>query len=140
MNVNLQASRDPKSSLTNHMKRLMDETVASGFRRYSSGETWRPSVNLYEDKRACYIVVDLAGVDYEKIDIRVHNGMLEMTGDRETPRPPEIEGFAHLHLMEIDHGTFCRKIHLPATIDTDRISAVYSVGYLWIDLPKKGTS
>ena len=41
-----------------------------------------------------------------------------------------------IHLMEIDHGAFCREVELPEDIDRERISANYRNGMLWIELPK----
>ena len=42
-----------------------------------------------------------------------------------------------VHLMEIDHGTFCRTIEVPANVEQDQIAANYHLGMLWITLPKK---
>ena len=41
-----------------------------------------------------------------------------------------------IHLMEIDHGAFCREVELPQDVDRERISATYRNGMLWIELPK----
>ena len=41
-----------------------------------------------------------------------------------------------IHLMEIDHGSFCREVELPEDVDRDRIAANYRNGMLWIELPK----
>jgi HSP20 family molecular chaperone IbpA len=41
-----------------------------------------------------------------------------------------------IHLMEIDHGSFCREVELPEDVDRERISATYRNGMLWIELPK----
>ena len=41
-----------------------------------------------------------------------------------------------IHLMEIDHGAFCREVELPEDVDRERISATYRNGMLWIELPK----
>ncbi|HZN64773.1 MAG TPA: Hsp20/alpha crystallin family protein [Tepidisphaeraceae bacterium] len=42
-----------------------------------------------------------------------------------------------VHLMEIDHGSFCREVELPEDVDRKRIAANYRNGMLWIELPKK---
>ena len=41
-----------------------------------------------------------------------------------------------IHLMEIDHGSFCREVELPEDVDRDRIVANYRNGMLWVELPK----
>ncbi|MGF1633898.1 MAG: Hsp20/alpha crystallin family protein [Phycisphaerae bacterium] len=43
---------------------------------------------------------------------------------------------ARVHLMEIDHGSFCREVELPADVNRDRIIAAYRNGMLWVELPK----
>jgi HSP20 family molecular chaperone IbpA len=42
-----------------------------------------------------------------------------------------------VHLMEIDHGAFCREVELPDDVHRDRIVASHRNGLLWIELPKK---
>jgi HSP20 family molecular chaperone IbpA len=41
-----------------------------------------------------------------------------------------------VHLMEIDHGGFCRDVELPEDVDRDKIRAHYRDGILWIEIPK----
>jgi HSP20 family protein len=42
-----------------------------------------------------------------------------------------------VHLMEIDHGSFVREVELPANVESDKISAKYRDGLLWVEVPKK---
>ena len=41
-----------------------------------------------------------------------------------------------VHLMEIDHGSFCRTVEIPATVIEKKITATYADGLLWVTLPK----
>ncbi len=43
-----------------------------------------------------------------------------------------------VHVMEIDHGPFCREVELPDNVDHLRIQATHRNGLLWIELPKSG--
>jgi HSP20 family protein len=43
-----------------------------------------------------------------------------------------------IHVMEIDHGPFCREVDVPENVDKERISATHRNGLLWIELPKAG--
>jgi HSP20 family protein len=107
---------------------------------FSAGETWAPSVNLYENDTAYLVCVDLAGVEKEKIDVTVDRNMLSLKGTRAVPvaRGPGAEsGRLRVHVMEIDHGMFCRHVELPEDVIKDRITASYNNGLLWIELPKK---
>jgi len=114
-----------------------------GYFSFYPSETWTPNVNLYETDTAYLVCVDLAGVDKEKIDLTVENNRLKLRGTRAVPSNAEsaetdLRGRrVRLHLMEIDHGAFCREVELPDDVKHDRINASYRSGLLWIELPKK---
>src|SRR4051794_6737873 len=97
-----------------HMARQMNkltEQLQRGFYNFSPGETWTPSVNLYETDTGYLVCVDLSGVDKEKIEITVEHQILRLRGQRSVPtRADGSEGDLHhrrvrVHLMEIDHGS-----------------------------------
>jgi HSP20 family protein len=120
------------------------EQAQKGYFAFAPGETWTPSVNLYETEAAYHVCVDLAGVDKEKIDIVVHDGRMSLKGTRAVPSCEEIvEGDddrprrVRVHVMEIDHGAFCREVELPRDVHQEQIVAKYDNGVLWIHLPKK---
>ncbi len=92
---------------------------------------------LYEDEKHYCMIADLAGVQVEEIDLRVDEGMLILSGRRDTPGMQQQFGEKRVHLMEIDHGRFCRKVQLPSDVIIDKIQASYRVGYLVVRLPKK---
>jgi HSP20 family protein len=132
----------PFGQMARQMSRLMDQ-LQKGFMSYRTGETWAPSVNVYENESAYVVCVDLAGVEKDKIDLQVSDGQLRLKGARPVPAHPEApeaasrQGRWRVHLMEIDNGSFCRAVDLPADVAADRISASYCDGLLWIDIPKK---
>jgi HSP20 family protein len=116
-----------------------------GFYSFFPHQSWTPSVNLYETETAYLVCVDLSGVEKQKIDIEVVQQRLTLKGVREVPAcppaPAPVEGAGRwrvrLHLMEIDHGAFAREVELPQNVQQDKISARYTDGMLWIELPKK---
>lgn len=123
-----------------HLKRFLEQ---KGYYNFCPGETWTPSVNLYEDADFYLVCVDLAGVDKAKIDIEVIDHRLTITGTRQTPiyqpEVPSADGNPRklrVHLMEIDHGAFKREVELPVDVSREKISAVHRNGLLWIELPK----
>lgn len=127
------------SPASGQLKRFLEQ---KGYYNFCPGETWTPSVNLYEDA-GCYLVcVDLAGVDKSKIEIEVVDHRLTISGKRETPayHPDEAPDGSpqrlRVHLMEIDHGAFRREVELPLDIKREKITAVHRNGLLWIELPK----
>jgi len=123
------------------------EQAQKGYYNFCPSETWTPNVNLYETEAAYHVCVDLAGVDKEKIDVVVHDGRMTLKGTRAVPSCEEIEAVdesgddrprrVRVHVMEIDHGAFCREVELPHDVHHEQIVAKYDNGVLWIHLPKK---
>jgi len=125
------------SSMARQMGRWMDNVLGKGFHKFCPGEAWAPAVNLYEDQKCYCIVADLAGLQVEEIDLRTQQGLMILSGNRQTPSVPESLGSVRVHLMEIDHGPFCRSIELPEDADVDSVKACYRGGYLWMWIGKK---
>ena len=145
---------DPSfSNITRQATKLMEQMQKAYF-NFCPSDTWTPSVNLYETAESYLVCADLSGVDKEKIDVEVVDQVLKLRGSRAVPtldedtvqasdhpvhggeRPPQEHRRIRIHLMEIDHGSFCREVELPEDVDRDRISANYRNGMLWIELPK----
>ena len=132
----------PKQQLS----KMMDQ-LSKGFYSFCPTQAWVPSVNLYETETSYLVCVDLAGVVKEEIDIQIVNQHLVLKGSRPVPvrspkdhpsgAPDDAQPRYRVHLMEIDHGVFCRDVELPEDVAHDRISAAYRNGLLWIELPKK---
>ncbi len=123
--------------MVRNMARMMDQ-MQKGFCGYCAGETWTPAVNVYESESSYLVCVDLAGVDKDKIDIVVADGVLRLRGQRNAPLPPVHEpGRLRVHLMEIDNGNFCREVDIPSDVRDDHISARHENGLLWIVLPRR---
>jgi HSP20 family protein len=124
------------SNLVRQMHQMVDREMNRGG-GFSPLDAFRPAVNLYETQSAFLVCVDLAGMDQNDIEVSLEKNMLVMRGRRQSPMPPDGARAVAVHLMEIDHGGFCRSVEVPAGVDTDRISANYHVGMLWITIPKK---
>src|SRR5689334_12729154 len=136
------ATDQPFGHLARQMNKLTEQ-LQRGFYNFSPGETWTPSVNLYETETGYLVCVDLAGVDKDKIDITVEDHILRLKGQRPVPTNPDggeadlQTRRARVHLMEIDNGSFSREVELPLDVQQDKIAARYRNGMLWIELPKK---
>ncbi|MCE5326372.1 MAG: Hsp20/alpha crystallin family protein [Planctomycetaceae bacterium] len=116
----------------------VDNVLTTTFHKYAVDRSWAPSVNLYEDSVAYFVLVDLAGVDIAAIDLSVESDRLVLSGERDMPNPPSKDKRLRMHLMEIDQGHFQRALKLPPDVNTAEISAGYRLGFLTIRLPKKG--
>ena len=130
------ASSDEFSGLIRQMNQAVESAMGRGYFGFSPTDAWRPSVNLYEMADAFLICVDLAGMTKDEIDVQIDKGCLTIRGRRKSPLPPEGARPVAVHLMEIDHGTFCRTIDVPANVREKEISATYVHGLLWVKLPK----
>lgn len=125
-------------SVSRRMTKWMDRVFALNYHKFCPAEAWTPSINLYEDDKQYVVVADLAGVKGEAIDVRVESrGMMVLSGSRDMPEIPSQHGQVRLHLMEIDHGSFCRSLELPADADLDSIEANYRAGFLYVSVAKK---
>jgi HSP20 family molecular chaperone IbpA len=158
------AAADPSfTNIARQANKLMEQMQKSYF-SYCPSETWTPSVNLYETAESYLVCADLSGVDKDKIEVEVVEQVLKLRGVRAVPSyddgsgdpvpstGPSASGPAaggpaaggapaegrrvRIHLMEIDHGAFCREVELPEDVDHGRIVANYRNGMLWIELPK----
>jgi len=134
------ATEQPFSNLPRQTRSIKDP-AQTGYFNFCPSETWTPNVNLYETE-TCYLVcVDLAGVDKQEIDVVTEEHTLRIRGARPVPAPPDYaeakQRCLRMHLMEIDHGSFCRSVELPDDVDRTEISAAHRNGLLWIELPKK---
>jgi len=94
---------------------------------------FRPQIDCYRTERpaAFHVVVDLAGVDPECVQLFADEGTLIIAGERPRPRSP---GRVYQQ-MEIDYGRFVRQVALGAEIDVDGAKATYKRGILTIVLP-----
>ena len=125
-----------KSNVMAKMLHWVDQVLTPDAGRFCPGATWSPAINLYEDATSYFMVVDLAGVQVNHIELNVEDNMLTLSGHRVAPEPMEPEGTVRLHLMEIDEGAFCRAIDLPSGVNVEDIKASYRCGFLWIRIPK----
>ncbi len=100
---------------------------------YKSG-SWQPAVDVYESEGELYLYVDLAGVKKDSMAVVADERQVRIKGLRRLPPQPSI---ACIHQLEIELGPFERTITLPAVVDANRVSSVFSDGILVITLPKR---
>lgn len=115
---------------------MMDGMSNSNYFRSSSGETWEPSVNVYELAQQIVVCVELAGVNPGELDVQVEGDVLHIRGQRSKPVIPDVHEQVCVHQMEIDSGRFHRKLHMPGNLDPSGSKATYRNGMVWIMLPK----
>ncbi len=97
-------------------------------------KAWKPLCDVYEGPEHFTVVVELAWVDEEKVEVTLHGRVLSVRGHRARFRPPDMD---KTYMLEIDSGDFERTLELPTDIDADGTRAIYRKGLLEIILPKR---
>jgi HSP20 family protein len=94
---------------------------------------WEPAVDFCEDDEAYHVIMDIAGVSEQDLEVIYQpDGVLVVRGVR---RPLLCGGVSCL-LLEIAYGAFERRISLPPDVNPDGIEASYKAGMLHIRIPK----
>jgi HSP20 family protein len=93
---------------------------------------FRPNVDCIrsEDPAELHVVVELPGVDPERIQVIAADRVLVVAGER--CRPP-VSG--RYQQMELEYGRFQRRISLAEPVDPAKATARYEEGLLTIVLP-----
>jgi HSP20 family protein len=145
----------PPGRSSGHVGVVVEHAVYRSFSQFAQTEVWSPAVNVYQVPGRVLVCVDLAGIERDKIDVRIEPGRLTISGVRNAPEPdqqnqpsaaaptpgapgsPGPHGQMKILSMEIDYGAFCRQVPVPNQIDLDRVNSEYRAGILWITLPLK---
>ncbi len=92
-----------------------------------------PRADLIETEENFELELDLPGYDEKNIDVTVEQGILSITGNRESTREEET---ADYRLRERSFGRFTRSFSVPQTIDSTAVAAEYENGVLRVTMPK----
>lgn len=122
-NQSEEAERPAETSIFN--------TGPLGWRLSLRSTAWRPPTDVFETEEAIVVRVEIAGMREDDFIIELNGRNLVVRGTRQDA--PERRAF---HQMEIRYGEFAIELELPVYVDADRVQAVYSDGFLRIDLPK----
>lgn len=105
-------------------------------RRYFVAElapaAWQPHVDVYQTDDAVVVIVELAAVRADTVDISIDGRVLHLTGTR---APHFLPGYRQFYQLEIPQGAFERTVQLPAAVDADHAQANYREGFLEVVLP-----
>jgi HSP20 family protein len=85
-----------------------------------------------ESPDAVTVVVELAGIDPEDVEIAVSERTVTIAGTRR--RPPHACRVSYRQ-MEIEYGSFQRRIALAEDVDPERAEASYERGLLTVVMP-----
>jgi len=94
---------------------------------------WKPPTDVFESEEEIVVIVEVPGMREEDFTIMFADDILTINGTRPAP-----ESAAHriYQQMEICYGDFISQVHIPWSVDTDYIEALYNAGFLTITLPR----
>ncbi|CAN2040583.1 HSP20 family protein [Candidatus Magnetomoraceae bacterium gMMP-15] len=95
--------------------------------------TWKPQMDIYENPSDIIILVELAGVNKDDLQLEVNHKALKISGQR---KGMMCRGNLKYHLAEIQYGYFERILYLPSPIDSESVEAKFNNGFLQIRLIK----
>lgn len=96
-------------------------------------KAWKPYCDVYESEDEVRIVVEIAGVKADDIEITVDGRHLVIKGNRPRRKPAKRE---YIQQMEINFGQFERVLELNGKVDVDKAVARSRNGFLEITMPK----
>lgn len=100
---------------------------------YGREEVWRPPTDVYETDENIVVVMELAGVKEEDVEVTLFNDILVVAGKRQDDaRPLKVR----YHEVGIHFGRFRSEIFLPISVNPDCVEAKYENGFLSIWLAK----
>ncbi len=98
---------------------------------------WVPPVDISEYSDRFELAVDLPGVDPDKVEITLEDGVLSISGQREPQARGAEDGGETRTRIERGNGRFSRRFVLPEMVDAERVQASGRNGVLGITIPKQ---
>jgi HSP20 family protein len=100
---------------------------------YARQEAWRPPIDVYETEDEMVVMMELAGIKEEDVDVTLFHDMVVVSGSRvDTARPEKVR----YHEVGINFGRFRSEVFLPMKVSPDCVDAHYENGFLTIRLSK----
>jgi HSP20 family protein len=91
------------------------------------------ALDVFQTKKNIVILAPVAGVKLEDMTVEVNDDVLTIKGHRQFEETVEEENY---FTQECFWGDFSRSIVLPASVDSNKISASFKDGVLKIEIPK----
>ena len=92
-----------------------------------------PPADIYETAESVVVVVEIAGINDQEVEISVDDNTLTIRGLREDRQRHPKRLYTQ---MEINCGPFERILSLPSEVDASKATGTYDDGFLEIVLPK----
>ena len=113
------------------IQRLWDGDA--GLAEMTTSADWLPSVDVSESDKEIEVKIDLPGLSPEDVEISLSDHELTIKGERREESEQKEKEF---HRVERRHGSFLRRIPLPASADTEHLEANADNGVITVTVPK----
>lgn len=132
--VKIGLTRGPED-MQDKVDRMIGEMAQHLSRSFSprSGAGFAPPMDLYETPEEIVILLEMAGMRSEEIQVILDRDVLKISGVRSNP---VCDPRRKVHQMEIDFGAFQRRVRIRVPVREEAIQAVYRDGFLMIRIPK----
>ena len=100
---------------------------------YQPDRSFSPPMDIYETEETLVVVMEIAGMKADAIQVTFDKDVLSISGSRNEPSSPPK---TRLHQMEIDYGRFQRTLRIPFPLKSEDFKATYRQGFLIITVPK----
>ena len=97
------------------------------------GASWAPRLDVIQTEDAFLFEFDVPGVSKEDITINLHDGVLNVSGERMSRELGENDEVVRVERFT---GHFYRSFSIPSAIEESKIEANFENGVLSIRLPK----
>ncbi|MFC1810206.1 Hsp20/alpha crystallin family protein [Patescibacteria group bacterium] len=91
------------------------------------------ALDVYQTDKHIVILAPVAGVKLDDMSVAVSDDVLTVKGHRQYEKTVDEENY---FTQECFWGDFSRSIVLPASVDSNKISASFNDGVLKIEIPK----
>lgn len=136
MNITRHRARDLYRQMSDQMERLMSgrlDTLLLPEETQFDQKSWLPAVDIKEENDKFLVRADLPGVEPKDIDISLADGVLTISGKRESEVKDESDGYRRI---ECSYGEFYRQFAMPDSADPNKVEAKSDKGVLQITIGK----
>ncbi len=121
------------------LERMLDYLMdASRNTALNAAGEWRPPVDVFQMDDELTVLIELAGMAEDDIEVVLFDDVLVVKGERK----PTIDAERELTYYEagVRYGEFRVEVFLPLKVEVDRVEASYQNGFLRIGLPRQTSS
>ena len=98
--------------------------------------SFSPATDVWETRKSIFILIEIAGISKDKLNIVYQEGIVIIKGERIEPDFRIKSQISKYYQKEVEFGEFKIKIKMNARIKSNKIQANYKEGFLFIELPK----